>query len=273
MPWIPDFQELHFPEFFPAAELTARQRNLMHCCRHASAILLSSQAAHDDLARAAVGCAGRAHVLRFVASVPRIEQLPVLQELERRYAFTGPYFHLPNQFWAHKNHGVVIDALHRLLKQNRPALVLATGNIEDHRQPGHYQKLREHIASSNLMDRFRVLGVVPYRDLMALMAHSIAVINPSRFEGWSTTVEEAKSLGKQVLLSDIPVHREQAPQRGFYFDPDNPDQLAELLSQLMSGYQRDADQAAIERAASDLPHRRVQFARRYEQIATAVISR
>src|SRR5690242_9937639 len=82
LPWIPDFQELHFPEFFPPAELAARQRNLMQCCRHASAILLSSQAAHDDLAQASAGCANRAHVLPFVASVPRIEALPSLEELE-----------------------------------------------------------------------------------------------------------------------------------------------------------------------------------------------
>ena len=70
---------------------------------------------------------------------------------------------------------------------------------------------------------FRPLGVVPYRDMLGLMRHAVAVINPSLFEGWSTSVEEAKSMGKAVVLSDIPVHREQAPGRGLFFDPRDPD--------------------------------------------------
>jgi glycosyltransferase involved in cell wall biosynthesis len=42
------------------------------------------------------------------------------------------------------------------------------------------------------------------------MRASTALINPSLFEGWSTTVEEAKSTGTPMILSDLGVHREQA---------------------------------------------------------------
>jgi glycosyltransferase involved in cell wall biosynthesis len=272
MPWIADFQELHFPGFFSAAELAARRDNLQQSCRHANAILLSSQAALDDLAHASAGCATRARVLPFVASVPRLDALPTLHELEQRYAFNGPFFHLPNQFWAHKNHEVVIDALQRLLALDRRVLVLATGNTEDHRQPDHYPKLQERVVRAGVQTLFRVLGVVPYPDLMGLMAHSVAVINPSLFEGWSTTVEEGKSLGKQVILSDIPVHREQAPERGTYFDPGNADALAGCLWDAQSRYAVDADRIAIARAAENLPRRRKQFARRYQQIVADVIA-
>ena len=271
--WIPDFQELHFPSFFSAYELAGRQRNLQQCCRHASAILLSSQAAYDDLARAYASCAARAQVLPFVASVPALDELPSIQELEQRYAFRGPFFHLPNQFWAHKNHAVVIDAVRRLLDQGRPMLVLATGNTRDYRQPDHFRQLQARIASLQVKDLFRVLGVVPYRDLMGLMAHSIAVINPSLFEGWSTTVEEAKSLGKQVILSDIAVHREQAPELAVYFDPTDADALASALWQALSQHAADADRIAIERAAQSLSRRREQFALRYQQIVRDVIGR
>jgi hypothetical protein len=61
------------------------------------------------------------------------------------------------------------------------------------------------------------------------MACSSAVLNPSRFEGWSTTVEEAKTLQRLLLLSDIPVHREQSPQFGKFFHPDDVEKLAELM--------------------------------------------
>jgi glycosyltransferase involved in cell wall biosynthesis len=60
------------------------------------------------------------------------------------------------------------------------------------------------------------------------MRASIAVINPSLIEGWSTTVEEAKSLGVPLILSDIPVHREQT-QEAMFFDPRSARSLAETM--------------------------------------------
>ena len=84
-----------------------------------------------------------------------------------------------------------------------------------------------------LHGRFLPLGVVPYADTQALMAHSRAVINPSRFEGWSTTVEEAKTMGKTLLLSDIPVHREQSPKLGRFFGADDAPALAGHMRQCL----------------------------------------
>ena len=51
---------------------------------------------------------------------------------------------------------------------------------------------------------------LPYAELLVLMQGARALINPSRFEGWSTSVEEARTLGVPMLLSSIAVHREQA---------------------------------------------------------------
>ena len=74
----------------------------------------------------------------------------------------------------------------------------------------------------------RYIGIIPYDEVLALNAGSIAVINPSMFEGWSSSVEEAKTLGTQLILSKIDVHKEQAPHAKF-FDPDNASDLADAL--------------------------------------------
>lgn len=50
---------------------------------------------------------------------------------------------------------------------------------------------------------------MPYEHVPALLRESVALLNPSLFEGWSTTVEEGKSPGKHVLMSD----REELPAR------------------------------------------------------------
>ena len=71
--------------------------------------------------------------------------------------------------------------------------------------------------------------MIPYADVQALAEMSLGYINPSFFEGWSTTVEEAKYRGKPILLSDLKVHREQAPSKGVFFDPNNPEDLAKKM--------------------------------------------
>jgi Glycosyl transferases group 1 len=73
------------------------------------------------------------------------------------------------------------------------------------------------------------LGQVPYADLIQIMRAATLIIQPSRFEGWSTIVQDAKALGRPVFCSDIPVHREQAPDTSALFDCDDPGSLASLL--------------------------------------------
>lgn len=271
--WIPDFQELHYPGFFSAQECAARALNATRCSRHASMVILSSESAQTDFASISSDGASRSAVLRFVATVPDPSTLPPLAALEARYGFEAPYFHLPNQFWAHKNHIVVIEALARLRAQGRPVRVLATGNPSDHRQPEHMKMLLERARALGVADLFVPLGMLPYIDLMALMRHSAAIINPSLFEGWSTTVEEAKSMGKRIVLSDIPVHREQAPTRGVYFVPTEAGQLANRLHEVLSTHDPDEDRAYVEDAWTNLAGRRIDFAARFQRIVTDTLGR
>ena len=66
----------------------------------------------------------------------------------------------------------------------------------------------------------KLLGLVDYEDVFALIKFSKAVINPSLFEGWSSTVEECKSVGKNMILSDLGVHKEQYPEATFFIRND-----------------------------------------------------
>jgi len=73
--------------------------------------------------------------------------------------------------------------------------VVCTGKFFDRRDPAPTAKLLATISRPGLREQFFLLGLVPHDDVYGLMRQSIAVINPSLFEGWSTSVEEAKSLG------------------------------------------------------------------------------
>jgi glycosyltransferase involved in cell wall biosynthesis len=227
--WLPDFQFHHLPAQWSAKELAGVKDLYAKVCRVCDAVLVSSHAAQADLRAFAPWCNKPVHVLHFVSSPVQAAGLPTAADLRQRYNLPGRYFHLPNQFWAHKNHRLVIDAL-ALLQADAPDItVVCTGNTHDPRQPEHVAQLLAQRDALHLQSAFRVLGMVPYADMQGLMRQACAVINPSRFEGWSTSVEEAKSMGQHVLLSDLPVHREQAPASASYFAVDDARALADAL--------------------------------------------
>lgn len=269
--WIPDFQEEHLPEFFTAEERARRARNNLASAA-AARVIVSSAHALRDLERCLPQAAHKADVLRFVAGFGSSSMAPSVEEIATRYALDGPFFYLPNQFWIHKNHRVVIDALARLKTRGVRVTVIASGHTSDYRHATHFDGLMELARSLDVLDCFRVVGLIPYPDVAALMKHCVAVINPSLFEGWSTTVEESKSLGKRVLLSDIAVHREQASDRASYFGADDPDALATLLERALQQYNPESERIAADHAALALPKRVADFARAFEAIVRGAVA-
>lgn len=271
--WIADFQERHIPAFFSTVELAERTAAHHHAARAARMIVLSSHDALKDLTELMPDAAGKSRVLQFVSGMkaPEAERSPTA--LRTAYGIDGPFFHLPNQFWIHKNHAVVIDALALLRARGRDVTVVSTGHTSDYRDPDFFASVQAHVAASGVADLFRIEGLVPYADVAAFLRDSVAVINPSLFEGWSTTVEESKSSGKRILLSDIPVHREQAPKRGRYFDPKDPEALAALMIEALDTHDPDADDAARAQAVAALPARLAAFARTYQDIVLEACGR
>jgi glycosyltransferase involved in cell wall biosynthesis len=113
-----------------------------------------------------------------------------------------------------------------------------------------------------------VLGGVARADLLALLRRAAVVIQPSLFEGWGTTVQDAKALGRPVVCSDIAVHREQAPEAVGLFAPGDPGDLADLLERvwpdLAPGPDLDREAQALERERS--------FARAHGEALFAICS-
>ncbi len=261
--WVPDLQHRHLPELAATREGFLRDMLFREMLRDASVVLTSSETALSDLREFYREGRAMRRVLRFVGQ-PRVSATDVVPLAHLRQTLGVPprFFHLPNQLWKHKNHGLVVEAL----REVPGAIVVATGPTEDYRHPGLLAALMARVNELGLGERFIHLGLVSFDAMLSLMSHSVAVINPSRFEGWSTTVEEAKSLGKRVLVSDLPVHREQAPPRGSFFPVDDSSALAAQMREAWDSYDAAADARAAEDAAARLPERTRAFANTYAAI-------
>jgi glycosyltransferase involved in cell wall biosynthesis len=87
------------------------------------------------------------------------------------------------------------------------------------------------------------------------MRRACAVIQPSLFEGWSTVIEDARMLGRPLIVSDIPVHREQIETSGTFFEPTNPLSLAHALITMDSSLEPGPDPAREAQARQELDRR------------------
>lgn len=232
--WLPDFQHRHLRNQFGFRAYWRRELGFRAQVGFGRMIMLSSEDARRDCEHFYRRAIGNTVVVRFATSIPAdlIEAFP--EKVIQEYQLPPKFFYLPNQFWKHKNHMVVIEALGLLKQQGFDAVVAVTGNPLDPRHPGYVGQLNARIESLGLRDNFRILGLVPRRHVISLMRTCAALINPSFFEGWSSTVEEARVLGVPMLLSDIAVHREQMENAATYFNADDAEGLAAKLRDIAS---------------------------------------
>jgi glycosyltransferase involved in cell wall biosynthesis len=265
--WVPDFQHLHLPEMFNEQEIESRNSQIRLAAEYSARIVLSSHQAYQDFVQQSPTHARKGRVLQFVASVnPNIyHRDPV--DVVSRYGLPKKFFYLPNQFWKHKNHLAVIKALGLLKKMGRSVYVVCSGNQNDYRHPQYWQDLNRAISEDGVEEQLILLGMIPADDVFPLLRQSIAVLNPSLFEGWSTTVEEAKSVGKRVLLSNIPVHMEQNPPGSTYFARNDPEDLAQKMQELWRQVPPGPDVAMEARARGSLHTRLEEFGARFFDVA------
>lgn len=271
--WLPDFQHVHLPQMFSVSELKSRQLRYANLARDSDRIVVSSEAGRRDLASAIPDAATKACVLRFVSSVPEtywsLDESDH-QRLLERYHLERDFFYVPNQFWQHKNHAILLDAIEIAKARNLRVQIVCSGATHDPRSPGHFEQLQRRAAEIGCADALRILGIIPYVDVFSLVRFSCAVVNPSKFEGWSSTVEECKSVGKRMLLSNIAVHREQMPRASF-FDPERPEELVDLLQNALASRQ-DAGSCANESFAAN-QSRFTEYGASYLEIVRSALGR
>lgn len=265
--WIPDFQYAHVPEAYDRVDVGAVASSARAIAERSARIVMSSGTVKNDLERLFPEYAHKARVVRFVSPVPE-------GIYDRDPAWVCTEYHLPerflyisNQFWAHKNHLLVVEALRMEPARSAGVVVVCTGNPHDGRNPTYFGELLCSIAAAGLRDRMIVLGLVPRSHVSALMRQSIALLQPSRFEGWNTGIEEAKSLGKAVLASDIAVHIEQDPPGGVYFNVNDAQDLSNKMVQVWEERKPGPDLVLEERARAQLPERTLAFARAFVNAA------
>lgn len=228
--WLTDFQYKRRPDLYTPDLLAWFETNCARKVAQAELVVLSSMDALSDFERYFPQYAEKARLLRFT-SLPQPEWFDLDSTTTARAKGLHPtYFMISNQLTAHKNHLAVFEAVRRLKTRGVEIKLACSGKAMDYKGGDYAARLRRFVQDHDLADSIHLLGFLSRTEQMALFRGACAILQPSCFEGWSTPVEDAKSLGRPLIVSDIPVHREQLQGFGGVFvDADDVEAWADAL--------------------------------------------
>lgn len=231
MGWIPDFQHRFLPENFSEEERLDREKRFGAIARMRE-VLLSSQDCLSHFRSIYPDSTATVSVWSFYSRLFPSTLALDPEDVRSGYHLPTEFFLVANQFWRHKDHAVVLEAMALMKERGGSPHVVFTGALRDKRGEAHIDHFLQTVQRRGLHEEVRVLGFLPREEQLALMRRSLAVIQPSRFEGWSTVVEDCRALGQRIVLSDLKVHLEQNPPHGQFFPTGDADALAAAIGEI-----------------------------------------
>jgi hypothetical protein len=268
--WIPDFQHATMPQLFLQEELRWRDDTYGGIAQQRGVLVLSSRAALADFRRIFPDAVVRPRVWSFCSNLGASGSAGA--NPHQKYGLAEKFLYVPNQFWVHKDHATVFKALGLLKAKGICPSVVCTGLQEDYRNPGHFRMLMEDVSRLGLDGQVKCLGLVPREDQVKIFRYAAGIVQPSLFEGWSTVVEDAKSLGRPLILSDIAPHKEQMPNRGYFFKAGSSEDLARVLEKVWPTLAPGPDPQAEQAALDETSRSRLELARRFMAIVEEAIA-
>jgi glycosyltransferase involved in cell wall biosynthesis len=157
-------------------------------------------------------------------------------DVRSRYGLEGRFFIYPAATYPHKNHLMLIEAFARVLSVH-PDVVLVLTGAKGSRQWGTALSTEgavgREIRKLGIAERVRPLGYVPRPDLDGLYASAVALVFPSRFEGFGAPVLEAWARGCPVIAADATALPEVVGDAGYLLSPDNAEEWARAMGDLL----------------------------------------
>jgi len=226
-----DLQHLHCPQFLSAAETARRERLYRVFCNRASFVCVHTEWTRQDVLHHYQLPPDRVAVIPWGSVFEAYDTISdeEIRATAEKYGLPSRFFIYPSATWPHKNHEIILRALH-LLKSERAISpqVFFTGSSTVYRPT--LDKLAKELGISQ---QLHFLGFVTPVELQALFRTATAMIYPSKFEGFGLPILEAFHTRVPVLSSNSSTLPEVAADGALYFSPNSPGELAALMSDIL----------------------------------------
>lgn len=221
-----------FPEVSANGEWEIRHAHYSRYLPKATRVVVPNESGREQVMRSFGLPSSR--ILALPHPTPRLPPPLETDEVLARHSIEPPFLLYPAQYWAHKNHATLLEAL-RVLNADggRPYRLVCIGS--DKGQLGHVQAL---VAGLGLEADVRLLGFVPGEELASLYRGAHALTYLSYFGPENLPPLEAFALGCPVVNADVPGAREQLGDAALLVPPADPEACARAVRRLEDPVER-----------------------------------
>jgi glycosyltransferase involved in cell wall biosynthesis len=209
---------------------------------HASAVVANSETGAQPW-RQRLGGRVPVQVIPNALPVDEVRHAPTLDRARLDLPPDAEVVLYVGRFTPEKNIPMLSEVLLRTLEIRPRALAPCCG------EGPQLERFRAQVAARGMAQRCRTLGY--RRDVWSIMKLSEVFLSTSEIEGRPNAVVEAMGSGCQLVLSDIPQHREVVTaEAGLFFPRNDADRAVERLCEALdaTGEARGARAAAAGRA-------------------------
>jgi glycosyltransferase involved in cell wall biosynthesis len=219
-----------FPEVRQRFEFEAREDLARNALSKSVAVIAESPLGKENLERRYGLDQDRVHWI----SISPAERPPEQEDSSfdpRKAAKIPPdasYVFYPAQFWAHKNHRLIVDAIAYLRgKSSQEFYAIFCGS-----NCGNLTTVLEMAQERGVNDLVKYVGFVPDEQISQYYKQSLALVMPSYFGPTNMPPVEAFALNTPVIVSDLPGIRDQVGDAAMLVPPDKPEELGNAIALL-----------------------------------------
>ncbi len=236
IPWIGyiyDFQHKYMPNWFSEKDIEMRNKQFETTLSEASYVIVNAKTVANDIGHFYKNNKSKVVALPFNPLFDFKDY--ELGDLLNKYDLKGGYFMVSNQFWKHKNHTTLFEAMALFSKKHPTVKLVCTGEMKDYRNPDYIDLLHSLIEKLGIKNNLVLTGYIFKNEQKRLMYHAKAIIQPTLFEGGpgGGAVYEALGMGIPVVLSDIPVNREINSSLLLFFESLNALDLSIKMEEML----------------------------------------
>ena len=174
-----------------------------------------------------------------------IHKAEAFVQVSQKFGITKPYILYVGVWRRYKNLPMLAKSFDKLKDQGLDYELVLAGEPDK-----FYPEIEKEVLSIKYKADLKALGRLSDEDLNLLYNGATLFVLPSLMEGFGLTALEAAATGTPIACSDIPTLREVLGLAAAYFDPNNLDNMTDVLSGLLKKPKRlqEVGNLALQRA-------------------------
>ena len=148
-------------------------------------------------------------------------------DFDKVYILPDKFIFYPAQFWLHKNHYNLLDAI-KIVKEDFSDIFLVLSGGKNHL----YDEIYRYADNLGIQRNILFAGYIPDEDFRGFYLRARALIMPSFFGPTNIPPLEAMATGCPSAISNVYAMKEQSGDAAIYFNPNSSSEIADQIIKL-----------------------------------------